>query len=61
MAIVQVVIAGVTRQASRLLNAAFGWATALLFGKVPSDRQIYLSLISFGSVLWLVFVRISPR
>ena len=35
-------------QLSKLLNTAFGWATTLLFGKVPSDRQIYLSLINFS-------------
>src|SRR5690348_1327010 len=56
MAIVQVLLAALTKQASKLLNTAFGWATVLLFGKVPQDRQIYLSLISLGSVAWLVAV-----
>jgi hypothetical protein len=26
----------------------------MLFGKVPEDRQIYLSVATFGSVLWLI-------
>jgi hypothetical protein len=26
----------------------------LLFGRVPADRQIYVSAIAFGSVIWLV-------
>jgi hypothetical protein len=56
MAIVQVLIAAISKQASKLLNTAFGWATTMLFGKVPADKQKYLSLISFGSVLWLVVV-----
>src|SRR4051812_37161005 len=56
MAIFQVLFAALSKQASKLLNTAFGWATTMLFGKVPADRQIYLSLISFGSVLWLVVV-----
>jgi hypothetical protein len=54
MVIVQGLIAMITRQASKLLNMVFGWATTLLFGKVPQDKQLALSVITFGSVLWLV-------
>jgi hypothetical protein len=56
MALVQALLALVFRSAGKLLNTAFGWATMLLFGKVPSDRQIYLSVIAFGSVGWIVAV-----
>jgi hypothetical protein len=56
MAIVQGLIALLTRQAGKLLNMIFGWATTLLFGKVPQDKQLELSVITFGSVLWLVVV-----
>jgi hypothetical protein len=52
--IVQAIVAAIFRSAGRLLNTAFGWATVMLFGRVPQSRQIYLSLISFGSVAWLV-------
>lgn len=54
MAILQGLLALLARQAGRLLNTAFGWATTMLFGKVPEKRQIYLSVIAFGSVIWLV-------
>jgi hypothetical protein len=54
MVVVQGLVAMLTRQASKLLNTVFGWATMLLFGKVPQDKQLALSAISFGSVLWLV-------
>lgn len=54
MALVQALLAMVFRSAGKLLNMAFGWATVLLFGRVPEDRQIYLSGVAFGSVLWLV-------
>ncbi|HET7340823.1 MAG TPA: hypothetical protein VFL90_05125 [Methylomirabilota bacterium] len=54
MAIVQAVLALLARSAGKLLNMAFGWATVMLFGRVPEDRQIYLSIAAFGSVLWLV-------
>ena len=56
MVLVQAVFAMLFRSAGRLLNTAFGWATMMLFGRVPQDRQIYLSLVTFGSVIWLVAV-----
>lgn len=56
MALVQALLAFVPRSAGRLLNMAFGWATIMLFGKAPQDRQIYLSVIAFGSVGWIVAV-----
>jgi hypothetical protein len=56
MAIIQALIALLTRSIGRVLNTAFGWATVMLFGKVPEDRQIYLSIVAFGSVAWLVVV-----
>lgn len=56
MAILQAILAVLLRQSGRLLNTAFGWATMLLFGKVPEKRQLYLSVITFGSVLWIVVV-----
>ena len=54
MAIVQALIAALFRSAGKLLNTAFGWATTMLFGRVPQDRQVYLSATAFGSVLWLI-------
>lgn len=55
MAILQALLAFVFRSLGRILNTAFGWATTLLFGKVPAKKQIYLSITTFGSVAWLVF------
>jgi hypothetical protein len=56
MAVLQAILAAIGRQLGRLLNTAFSWATVLLFGKVPERRQLYLSAISAGSVLWLVLL-----
>jgi hypothetical protein len=53
MAILQALLAAVARSAGKLLNTAFGWATVMIFGKVPEDRQIYLSVMAFGSVIWI--------
>lgn len=49
----QVLIAWFSRSLGRLFNTAFGWATILLFGKVPHARRVYLSGITFGSILWI--------
>lgn len=54
MAIIQALIAALSRSAGKLLNTAFSLATILLFGRVSQDRQIYVSAIAFGSVIWLV-------
>ena len=54
MVLLQALLTAASRSAGKALNTAFGWATMMLFGKVPDDKQIYLSVISFGSVLWLV-------
>lgn len=56
MALIQALLLGITRSAGKILNTVFGWATTMLFGKVPESRQIYLSAISFGSVIWLAVV-----
>jgi hypothetical protein len=52
----QALLAALMRSLGSLLNTAFGWATILLFGRVPQNRQIYLSVIAFGSMIWLVVV-----
>ncbi len=56
LVLLQGLVALVGRYASTILNTVFGWATILLFGKVRQDRQIYLSIVTFGAVLWLILV-----
>src|SRR2546426_11170043 len=56
MVIIQALLAFLTRSAGKILNTAFGWATVMLFGQVPQERQIYLSVIAFGSLAWIVAV-----
>ena len=46
------VFAFVGRQLGRILSLAFSWATMALFGRVPEDRQIFLSLMAAASLLW---------
>ncbi|MBM3935276.1 MAG: hypothetical protein FJ319_13440 [SAR202 cluster bacterium] len=56
MALITPVLAAISRMAEKILNTAFGWATITLFGRVQQSRQIFLSIISFGSVAWLASV-----
>lgn len=56
MAIVQALLAWLTQSLGRVLNSTFSWATFLLFGKVPQDKQIILSIVSLMSLVWLLVV-----
>ena len=40
------------RQIGRLVQTAFSWATLVLFGRVASDKQLYLSLMAVLALLW---------
>ena len=46
------IFAFVGRQLGRVLSLAFSWATMALFGRVPEDRQLFLSVMAAASLLW---------
>src|SRR5450759_1370448 len=52
MAILAALFAAVGRQAGRVLTTALGWASALLFGRVPRHKQLLLSTAQLGSGPW---------
>jgi len=52
MAILAGLLGFIGRFAGKVLTTTLGWASTLLFGRVPGDRQIVLALITFGSVVW---------
>lgn len=56
MAIIQVLLAAVARSAGRILNTAVGWATTMIFGRVPAKRQMYVSIMTFGSLVWIAVI-----
>ena len=56
MAFLAALIAFGSRFASKVLTTALGWASTLLFGRVPASRQILLLGITFGSVIWMVML-----
>ena len=56
MAFLAALIAFGSRFASKVLTTTLGWASTLLFGRVPGSRQILLLAITFGSVIWIVML-----
>jgi hypothetical protein len=56
MAIIAAVFGVLGRFVGKLLTAALGWASTLLFGRVPQDKQIVLVLITFGSIAWVAML-----
>src|SRR5437773_5144260 len=54
MAIMATLIGLIGRFTGKLLTMSLGWASVLLFGRVPRDREVYLAAITFGSILWSV-------
>jgi hypothetical protein len=56
MAFLAAIFGFVGRFAGRVLTTTLGWASTLLFGRVPQQRQIVLALVTFGSVVWAALV-----
>ncbi len=56
MAIFAMLFAAIGKQAGRVLTTALGWASTLLFGRVPRRKQLLLSLITLGSLAWVVML-----
>jgi hypothetical protein len=56
MAIIAAVFGVLGRFVGKLLTAALAWASTLLFGRVPQDKQIVLVLITFGSIAWVAML-----
>ena len=56
MAILAPLVAFLGRFVGKVLTTAFGWASIMLFGRVPQSRQLLLAGVSLGSMLWLALV-----
>lgn len=54
MAIFAPLLAFVGRFVGKIVQTAFGWATVLLFGRVPESKQLLLSGVALGSIAWIV-------
>jgi hypothetical protein len=56
MAILASLFGVLGRFAGKLLTTTLGWASILLFGRVPQNRQVILALVTFGSLAWAIAV-----
>jgi hypothetical protein len=56
MAFIASIFALVGRFVGRILTTTLGWASVLLFGRVPQDRQIWFAALTFGSLVWVAAV-----
>lgn len=56
MAILATLFGLIGRFTGKLLTMSLGWASLLLFGRVPKDKEIFLAAITFGSVIWVVVI-----
>jgi hypothetical protein len=49
-------VAYLGRQIGRVLSAVFSWATTVLFGQVPKDKQLVLSVMAGAALVWPVLL-----
>jgi hypothetical protein len=53
MALIAPLLAFIGRFIGKVVQTVFGWATILLFGRVPESKQLLLSGVALGSILWV--------
>jgi hypothetical protein len=53
VALITSLVALVGRFVGRVLTTTLGWASVLLFGRIPQDRQVWLAVLTFGSLAWV--------
>ena len=56
MAIIAPILAFLGKQLGRIVTTALGWASILLFGRVPQSRQLILALMTLGSLAWVAML-----
>ena len=63
MALLQALLALITKSAGKILNAIFGWAVHALFGKTTARDQTLLSGLVGAAVAWplLVIGIVAPK
>jgi Putative Actinobacterial Holin-X, holin superfamily III len=56
MAILQALLALISKSAGKILNAIFGWAVRALFGRTTAKEQMFLSALVGAAVAWPVLL-----
>jgi hypothetical protein len=53
VAILAPILAFIGQQLGRVVQMAFGWATVLLFGRVPQSKSLLLAGVALGAIAWV--------
>jgi hypothetical protein len=56
MTILISIIGIVGRMAGDVLASSLGWASSLLFGRVPRSHQVLVAMMLAGSLLWILLI-----
>jgi hypothetical protein len=56
MALLQGLLALITKSAGKILNALFGWAVRALFGQTTAREQTFLSVVVAAAVAWPILL-----
>ena len=56
MAVLAPLLAFLGRFVGKILNTALGWASSMLFGRVPESKQLLLTGVSLGALLWVALL-----
>src|SRR5579864_6234603 len=56
MALLQALLALISKSAGKILNALFGWAVRALFGQTTAREQTFLSVVVAAAVAWPVLL-----
>src|SRR5580704_16521595 len=56
MALLQALLARISKSAGKILNALFGWAVRALFGQTTAREQTFLSVVVAAAVAWPVLL-----
>ena len=56
MALLQALLALISKSAGKILNALFGWAVRALFGQTSAREQTFLSVVVAAAVAWPVLL-----
>src|SRR5580692_5294437 len=56
MALLQALLALISKSAGKILNALFGWAVRALFGQTSAREQTFLSVVVAAAVAWPILL-----
>jgi hypothetical protein len=53
MALITALLGMLGRFTGKVLTTTLGWASVILFGRIPESRQVRFAMLTFGSLVWV--------